>query len=375
MTNNVDKQYIDLLKDVLENGTKKADRTGVGTYSVFGRMMRFDMSEGFPLLTTKKIFTKAMFHELLWFIKGGDNIKYLVDNDVKIWNEWPYKKFVETEKKELEDFMKANPDVLIDFQHTTMEQFVQSIKEDKHYFSGEAGFAEKWGGLGPVYGKQWVDWQTNTFNEVAPGEFEFGSINQIDQVIDMLKNNPDSRRIMVSAWNPGDLPKQLLPPCHYAFQLWSRELTAVEREDYYAKQKNYTEQERMEMNPNCTDEDVHEIMNEEGIPKRSVSLMFQMRSVDCLLGMPFDIGSYAGLLTMIAHCTDMVPNELIVNSGDTHIYLNHIEQVKEQITRTHFKLPTISFNPTTKNIYEIKYEDFVINNYECHPPIKADVAV
>jgi thymidylate synthase len=361
MTNNLDTQYQELLRTVLRDGTKKADRTGVGTISKFGHTMRFDMSEGFPLLTTKKIFTKAMLHELLWFVRGGDNIKYLVDNGVRIWNEWPHR-----------NYNTANPD-----EQLTMAEFVEAIKAD------EDGFAAKWGDLGPVYGKQWIDWKgykegiqygirksyTSTITDTEPG------VNQLDQVIDLLKNNPDSRRIMVSAWNPSDLAKQLLPPCHYAWQVWSRELTSIEREDHYAKLNNYDEIERLGMHPNHTDEDVHIKMDELNVPKRALSLMFQMRSVDCFLGMPFDIASYAGLLTMIAHCTDMVPDELLVNSGDTHIYLNHLEQVDEQLKRTHFELPTLTFNPETKNIYEIKYEDFIINNYQCHPSIKADVAV
>lgn len=353
MTNNLDTQYINLLKDVLENGVKKADRTGVGTYSVFGRTMRFNMAEGFPLLTTKKIFTKAMFHELLWFIQGGDNIKYLVDNDVRIWNEWPHQRYND-----------MNPQKQME-----MDEFIKNIKENRE-------FAKTWGDLGPVYGKQWVDWKGHDEGyKHAYMQSNSPGINQIDQVIDALKNNPDSRRIMVTAWNPSDLPKQLLPPCHYAFQLWTKELSASEREDHYAKIHGFTDEQRCEMNPNCIDEEVHAIMDDYGVPKRSLSLMFQMRSVDCFLGMPFDIGSYAGLLTMIAHCVDMVPHELVVNSGDTHIYLNHVEQVKEQIERSHFPLPTLTFNPLTKNIYEIKYEDFILNDYQCHPSIKADVAI
>jgi len=311
------------------------------------------MSDGFPLLTTKKIFTKAMFHELLWFIKGGDNIKYLVDNNVRIWNEWPHR-----------NYNTANPD-----NELTMEEFVENIKTDDE-------FAAKWGDLGPVYGKQWVDWKgyEQGFKKAYMGGSDEG-VNQLDQAIDMLKNNPDSRRIMVTAWNPSDLPKQLLPPCHYAFQIWTKELTAIERENYYAGANNYTEEERLEMNPNATDEDVHADMDAFGVPKRSISLMFQMRSVDCFLGMPFDIASYAGLLHMIGHCVNMVPDELLVNSGDTHIYLNHLDQVDEQLERTHFELPTLTINTDTTNIYDIKYEDFVVNDYQCHPSIKAKVAV
>lgn len=342
MTNNLDTQYINLLKDVLANGTKKADRTGVGTISKFGHTMRFNMAEGFPLLTTKKIFTKAMFHELLWFIQGGDNIKYLVDNDVRIWNEWPHKKYNET-----------NPQKQMD-----MAEFVKNIKENRE-------FAETWGDLGPVYGKQWVDWKST----------DGTSVNQLDQLIDALRNNPDSRRIMVSAWNPGDLPKQLLPPCHYAWQVWSRELSAPEREDHYAKINGLTEEERREMNPNATDDDVHVIMDEMGIPKRALSLMFQMRSVDLGLGWPFDVGSYAALLHMIAQCVNMIPEELIINSGDTHIYTNQVAALKSQLDREPYKLPTLWLNPEITNIFDFKFEDIEVIDYQCHPAIKMDVAI
>lgn len=349
MTNNLDTQYINLLKDVLANGTKKADRTGVGTISKFGHTMRFNMAEGFPLLTTKKIFTKAMFHELLWFIQGGDNIKYLVDNDVRIWNEWPHKKYNET-----------NPQKQMD-----MAEFVKNIKENRE-------FAETWGDLGPVYGKHWVDWKgyEQGYNDMAssvyPGDFseETKGVNQLDQVIDALKNNPDSRRIMVSAWNPSDLPKQLLPPCHYAWQVWSRELTEEERKRLAPVSDR--------MYPD------HESLDEMNVPKRSISLMFQMRSVDCFLGAPFDIASYGTLLHMIGHCVNMVPGELIMSSGDTHIYLNHQDQVNELLDRTHFDLPTFKFDADVpRDIYKIKYEhlDDALKNYKCHPSIKANVAV
>lgn len=367
--NNVDRQYLDLLRDVLDNGVKKKDRTGVGTLSVFGRQLRFNMKEGFPLLTTKKIYTKAMFHELLWFLKGGDNIKYLVDNDVRIWNEWPYKKFIEHQQKEYDKFRKENPDVLVDFQETTMEQFVQSIKDDKHYFTGESGFAEKWGGLGPVYGKQWVDWR---------------GINQIDQVIKSLKTDPDSRRIRVSAWNVVDLPNMLLPPCHTDFQFWTKELTAKEREDIYHKRGKIKLVAHMHRESSDVQHDkevnahIHEFLDDENVPRRSVSLMFNMRSVDVFLGAPFDIGSYATLLHMIAHCVDMVPDELVITTNDTHIYLNHLEQVKLQLNRSPYNLPFFNFdNGVPKNIYDIEYEHITnaLTNYECHPSIKASVAV
>lgn len=368
--NNYDRQYIQLLEDVLSNGTKKSDRTGVGTYSVFGRQMRLKMSDGYPLLTTKKIFTKAMLHELLWFLKGGDNIKYLVDNDVRIWNEWPYERYVKQHKKLMEDTHTHRSDYPI----LSMQEFIEKIKTDDE-------FAAEWGKLGPVYGSQWIKW--NGRRESAY-DGENISVNQIDQMIEDLRKNPDSRRIMVSAWNVAQIPDMLLPPCHYAFQLWTGEMTAAERESWYHKNKPVKLVAHINYNSADVQEDkvvnnhIHEFLDKEGVPKRKISLMFHMRSVDCFLGMPFDIASYATLLHMIAHCTDMVADEVIITSGDTHIYLNHLEQVKLQMSRTPYKLPSFKFKEgVSKNIYEITYEDLhqAITDYECHPAIKADVAV
>lgn len=363
--NNVDTQYVALLNDILTNGQKKKDRTGVGTYSVFGRQMRFDMREGFPLLTTKKIFTKPMTYEQLWFLRGGDNIKYLVDNGVSIWNEWPHQRYMkERESREL--MLKTsikNADIYDDTpfevknmkarldEHPplTLAEFVEKIKTDDE-------FAKIWGDLGPVYGKQWIDWKKTVLSESKGETSKFKSmqnvsirsVNQIAILIDDLKHNPDSRRHLVTAWNPGELDQQLLPPCHYAFQVWTRELSDEERTNLPPEKRE---------------------------AKRGISLMFHMRSVDCFLGMPFDIASYGLLLSMIGHCVNMIPEELIITTGDTHIYLNHLEQVREQMKREPFDLPKLWLNPEVKDIFDFKYEDIKFIDYKCHASIKGEVAI
>lgn len=392
--NNADNQYLNLLRDVLSKGVKKSDRTGVGTISMFGYQMRFNMREGFPLLTTKKLYTKAIVHELLWFLQGGDNIKYLVDNGVSIWNEWPWQAYCKERSKLLQEQAMLNeriknPDMVTDdpaatfsnlaimqerlsyvnerlsvTPHMELSDFAARVKADEQ-------FAREWGQLGPVYGKQWVNW----FGlDVHGCEV---TVNQIDNILKDLATNPDSRRIMVSAWNVPQVPDTLLPPCHWAFQLWTRELEFNERLNYI-KDSSY---DKMVVayceSPGDTDLEniLRDVMEKENTPKRAVSLMFQMRSVDCFLGMPFDIASYGILLEMIAQVSGMVADELIVTSGDTHIYLNHLDQVNEQLTRTPFELPTIKLNPDVKSIYDFKYEDVQFLNYKAHPSIKADVAI
>lgn len=304
--NNYDLNYQQLLREILETGERKDDRTGVGTYSVFGRKLVMDLREGFPLLTTKKVFFKAVLGELLWFIQGGDNIRPLLQMGVSIWSEWPYARYCKSNlvsKEEQENGF-------------TMKDFEAKILADEE-------FAKQWGGLGPVYGSQWVNWN---------GE----GVNQLQQAIQDLKTNPDSRRIMVSAWNPGKLSQQLLPPCHYAFQFWTRVL------------------------PNG---------------KRGLSLMFHMRSVDSFLGMPFDIASYATLLCMVAQVVDMEPELLTMTTGDTHIYTNHVEQVKLQLQREPYALPKIQLNPAIKDITAFTMDDVKLVEYNSHASIKADVAV
>ena len=263
------KQYLDLLDHVLQNGTVKEDRTGTGTKSVFGYQMRFNLEDGFPLLTTKKLHTKSIIHELLWFLKGETNIKYLQDNGVRIWNEW----------------------------------------------------ADENGDLGPVYGSQWRSW-TN-----AKGE----TIDQISQVIDSIKNNPDSRRLIVNAWNVGEIDNMALPPCHILFQFY--------------------------------------------VANGKLSCQLYQRSADIFLGVPFNIASYAMLLSMVAQVTGLKPGEFVHTLGDAHIYLNHIEQVKEQLSRTPYSLPQLEINKDVKSIFDFKFEDFKIVNYNSHPHIKGEIAI
>lgn len=264
------KQYLDVLKYVLDNGIKKQDRTGVGTLSVFGYQMRFNLQEGFPLLTTKKLHLKSIIYELLWFIKGETNVRYLQENGVRIWNPW----------------------------------------------------ADENGDLGPIYGHQWRKWTAKE-----------GNIDQLKNAIDQIRNNPTSRRIIVSAWNVGDLPKMALPPCHILYQ-------------FYVDPVN-----------------------------KRLSLQLYQRSADLFIGVPFNIASYSLLLMMVAQVTGYQPWEFIHTLGDAHIYLNHIEQVKLQLSREPRPLPTMKLNPNVKCLFDFKYEDFKLENYNPHPHIKADVAV
>lgn len=297
-------QYLNLLQDILDNGIKERnERTGTGTIKVFGRMIRFDLSYGFPLLTTKKMFTRGIIHELLWFIRGDSNIRYLVQNGVHIWDEWPLQRYLA--KNNLE---KKYP-IYSDKWKKKKEEFVQNIIKDEK-------FAKKWGDCGPFYGVQWRN---------------FGGVDQLSWVINEIKKNPSSRRLIVNGWNAPLVPKMALPPCHvmYQFQVSNGKL-------------------------NC--------------------MMYQ-RSVDTFLGLPFNIASY-GLLTMVvAQVTGYKPGELVMALADTHIYLNHVKQSKLQIKRKPYPLPKMKINPKIKNIENFKFEDFRLINYKFHPPIKAPISV
>ena len=263
------RQYLNLLDHILQNGVEKTDRTGTGTLSVFGYQMRFDLSAGFPLLTTKKLHLKSIIHELLWFLKGDTNIRYLQEHGVRIWNEW----------------------------------------------------ADAYGDLGPVYGYQWRSWP----------DYEGGSIDQITEAIEAIRNNPDSRRIIVSAWNVSDLKNMKLLPCHAFFQFY--------------------------------------------VVDGTLSLQLYQRSADVFLGVPFNIASYALLLIMVAQVTELQTGDFIHTFGDVHIYTNHIEQVKLQLSREPRNLPTLRMNPEVKDIFSFQYDDFVLENYDPHPHIKGEVAV
>jgi thymidylate synthase len=364
--NKLDLDYQNLLKDILENGVKKQDRTGTGTISVFGRQIRHKMSEGFPLLTTKKMPFKTITTELLWFLRGDTNIKYLVDNGCHIWDGDAYKNYCLSYK----DGHEFYEDETVKRSYA-QEEFINKIKTDDE-------FAKKWGDLGPVYGKQWRNWGGYSKTSIIQKEGLYDElrfenkkgIDQIQTLINDLKNNPDSRRLMVNAWNVGELDQMVLPPCHYGFQVYTRELSLEERMKILEEKHPlyYLEQQ-------LGGED---IFTRNNIPTRAISLMWDQRSVDTFLGLPFNIASYGLLLEIIAKEVNMVPDELIGNLGDVHLYSNHIEQAKEQITREPMKLPTlreISDYLCMKDNWEC-YEpsDFTLENYESHPHIKAPLS-
>jgi thymidylate synthase len=320
MNNNLDQQYTDLLQDILDNGTKKETRNG-DTISVFGRQIRHSMKDGFPLLTTKKMAFKTMVTELLWFLRGDTNIKYLVDNNCHIWDGDAYKNY--------QLLMIGNEPGKI----LSMTDFIDKIKNDEK-------FAKHWGDLGPIYGKQWRSWgeekqmdlDTSTVLRVENGiekhpYKEFISKQGIDQIANLindLKTNPDSRRMVVSAWNPAEVDDCVLPPCHYGFQVYTRELSLSERTEYKKKRDGISR---------TFAPYTHQMLDNSNIPTRAISLMWNQRSVDSFLGLPFNIASYGLLLELIAKAVNMVPDQLIGNLGDVHLYSNHIEQAKEQIGR------------------------------------------
>lgn len=316
MKNKLDKQYTDLLQDILDNGVTKTDRTGTGTLSIFGRQIRHDMKDGFPLLTTKKMPLKTVMVELIWFLRGDTNIKYLLDNNCHIWDGDCYKHY---KSKKEETYRKMSENPVLDIQPLeilSFEKFIDKIKNDEK-------FCKEWGDLGPIYGKQWRDWRLGPKINEETGEMFLGYryIDQIRNLINDLKNNPDSRRLMVNAWNVGELDGMTLPPCHYGFQCYTRELSLEERIEL-AKGKV------VPLLGSKVDS-----YDEAGIPTRALSLMWNQRSVDTFLGLPFNIASYGLLLTILAELTNMVPDQLIGNLGDTHLYLNHLDQAKEQIGR------------------------------------------
>ena len=330
--NNLDKQYTRLLQDILDNGVEKKDRTGTGTISVFGRQIRHKMSEGFPLLTTKKMAWKTMVTELLWFLRGDTNIKFLVENGCHIWDGDAYKNYCEQQSRQL-------------IKGCTYQEFIDKIKTDDE-------FAKKWGELGPIYGSQWRSWGKDFKqipNETGDGVYDITTtgIDQIQNLINDLKTNPDSRRLMVNAWNVGKLDQMVLPPCHYGFQVYTRPTT---REEKIVNPGKY----------------------------RAISLMWNQRSVDTFLGLPFNIASYGLLLTILAKEVNMIPDQLIGNLGDTHLYLNHIEQAKEQIGREPFELPTLNQFPTYEgsrpSIESYVVGDFTLKDYQSHPSIKAPLS-
>jgi len=356
----VDEVYQNLLKDILENGTRKSDRTGTGTVSVFGRQIRFNMGDGFPMLTTKKMFMKGVTTELLWFLSGETNIKPLVEQGNMIWVGDAYKKYCN------------QPNFLGHEDIPDKEWFINEIKTNQ-------SFADKFGELGPVYGKQWVDWGGYEINSGEAIEGLNKGINQIQNIIDTLKANPTSRRIMVNAWNPSDIDKMTLPPCHYGFQFNTVELTNEEREKLYVKHcmennwvlhigRGMTRTEPFVMKDSYESDYIRA-----EIPKHKLSLMWNQRSVDTFLGLPFNITSYALLLHMVAQQVNMVPHELIGSLGDTHLYSNHMEQVDELLSREPMELPTL-YLKKADSIFNYSYDDINIMNYSSHPTIKAPLS-
>jgi|TARA_B110000483_G_scaffold33454_1_gene40697 thymidylate synthase len=300
------KPYLDLMRHIRDHGIKKEDRTGTGTVSIFGHQMRFDLAAGFPLVTSKKVHLKSIIHELLWFIRGDTNIRYLVNNGVGIWNDWPYQSWLRETGGD-KDLIMYSPE------WTAQKRlFIERIKTD-------TDFADKYGDLGPVYGKQWRD---------------FGGVDQLAQLVDDINVNPDSRRLIVSAWNPQDIPvmvKSGLPPCHSLFQFY--------------------------------------------VVEGRLSCQLYQRSADVFLGVPFNIASYAILTLMIAQVTGLKPGDFVHTFGDAHLYLNHMDQVNEQLSRTTFPLPTLKINPKVSNLFDFVFEDFELQHYQSHDPISAPVAV
>ena len=301
------KAYLDLLQDVHANGVGKDDRTGTGTRSVFGRQIRCDLSEGFPLLTTKKVFLRGIIHELLWFVRGDTNIKYLVDNNVGIWNEWPFQNYLVKNGLD-KDLVKHS-----DEWQAKLDEFIANIKRDD-------AFAKQWGELGPVYGKQWRN---------------FSGIDQLEWVINEIKTNPTSRRLIVSAWNPAEIEEMAkagLPPCHTLFQ-------------FYVSHDN------------------------------KLSCQLYQRSADLFLGVPFNIASYALLMMMVAQVCDLELGDFVHAFGDVHIYNNHEDQVQEQLSRSPKALPSMKINPNVTSLFDFTFEDFELLDYVADPAIKAPVAV
>lgn len=300
------KQYLDLVRHIRDHGTLKEDRTGTGTVSIFGYQMRFNLADGFPLVTTKRVHLKSILHELLWFIKGDTNIKYLVQNGVGIWNDWPYQNWLR------ETGQAQNLQMYSSEWRLVMKEFIERIKSDDT-------FARQYGDLGPVYGKQWRN---------------FGGVDQLTNLVNDIKTNPDSRRLIVSAWNPQDIPvmiKSGLPPCHSLFQFY--------------------------------------------VVEGRLSCQLYQRSADVFLGVPFNIASYAILTMMIAQVTGLRPGDFIHTFGDAHLYLNHMEQVDEQLSRAEFDLPELKVNPSITSLFDFVFEDFELQNYMSHEPISAPVAV
>ena len=375
--NKVDTEYFRIVNDILTNGRLKKNRTGVDTIGIFGAQAKYNVDlNAFPLLTTKKVHWPAIVHELLWFISGSTNIKYLVDNNVRIWNEWAYKKYSDwwenrakfyTSPENMEREIPARQENKL-----TQEEFVEKIKFDE-------SFANRWGELGEgTYGGMWRAFPFYTMDNEFVGSstvtgqgsesWVFGQVDQLQKVIDKLKTNPDDRRMIVSAWHPYWVDHCALPPCHCLFHFHTEELTLEERIDILQKQVGPVNLPKFEMW-------IIQKLNEENIPHRRLNCLLYQRSNDFFLGVPFNIASYSLLTAMIAHVTNMVPGTFTHSHGDAHIYVNHLDQIKLQMSREPKALPSLWLNPEVKSLFDFKYDDIKLLNYDPHPAIKAEVAV
>lgn len=349
--NNLDKNYNGLLEKILTQGRLKGDRTGTGTISLFGTEIRHNMQEGFSLLTTKKMFLKGVGVELEWFLKGDTNIKYLVDRGVNIWNGDAYRNYCKMIDRSMQKLNYDGPTEML-----SIASYTEKIKSDE-------GFAKKYGNLGPIYGHQWRHWGgdfTSADGMVTHLRMSSG-LDQLAQAITTLKNDPNNRRILINSWNADEVQYMGLPPCHYGFQLYSVELTLKERNDWYIK------------NLHGIDRESHEDLDELFVPRRGLNLLWTQRSCDFFLGIPFNIASYGLLLEIISKQVGMMPMDLIGHLGDSHIYLNHIEQVKEQISRTPYLLPTLNL-PAGVTVDNFKYDKEILCNYQSHEAIKAPLS-
>ena len=373
--NHVDEQYLNLVNEILEKGVEKDTRAGK-TLSIFGKQLKFNLKEGLPMLTTKKMFAKGVIHELLWFLKGDTNIKYLVDNGVHIWDDDAYRYYLTLVDKHNEatqtepeyDWFKRTAITKL-----SKEEFIEKVKEGakawiivdkKAYIMSSLPnafeYEYQFGDLGPVYGHQWRNWN---------------GIDQVKELIDKLRNNPDDRRLMISAWNVSEIPDMALPPCHYSCQFYTKKMTIKERKQWAID--NRIEFEHYDCYSNPSDEEIVEMFDKAGVPKRKLSCMWNQRSVDCGLGWSFNLLSYSVLTHMIAQCVNMDVDEVIFSGGDVHVYKNHIEPLKEQLTRNPhlYALPTLWLNPEKKNIDDFTYEDIKIIGYKSYPAIKMPLNV
>lgn len=339
--NNIDNEYLKLLEDILTNGVEKVNRTGVNTISVFGRTIRHKMEYGFPLLTTKKMAWKQIATELFWFLRGESNIKTLINDGNYIWVGDAYKNYLNKCEKDSYEYGTL----------FTKDEFIENIKTDEH-------FSDRWGEMGQIYGKQWRNWGCKISNDEC-----VDGIDQIQNLINNLKTDPDSRRLIVNSWNVSDIDEMILPPCHYNFQIYTRYLTDDEKLKMLKK-----------FNFNKIKNDKNFLLDMEVLPKRAISLMWQQRSVDVPLGLPFNIASYGLLLEILAKEVNMVPDELIGVLGDTHIYVNQIDGIEKQLTREPFSLPKINlkYDLSNKkgNLKDINYDDIELIDYIYHSKIE-----